>query len=147
MSAEAVTHSTEIERLGSPDLVGSWEGNGSGNFQLWILRRTSQTVDCSVVPGLGIIDGYLMGVDVIEGVIHDRVGFSVFSGVATSEGITFIKTYSAAARKRGGFGNIKYEGRYVRREFCYRGNYSVEGTAITGPFEIHSPTVSLPQDR
>jgi len=145
VSIEGARRSTETERLGTPDFVGSWEGYMSGNFQMWILRRTPQTVDCSVVPGLGIIDGYLMGVDVIEGVIHDRVGFSVFSGVATSESITFVKTYSAAARNNGGFNNIKYEGRYTGRELCYRGTYSVEGTAITGPFEIHDPAVSSPR--
>lgn len=124
------------ERLGAPDYIGRWEGNVPGDFKLYILKKEVWGIPDSVLPI--IIDGFVEEGYVIEGIISDKMGLSVFLGTVRPDEIVFTKTYSEAARVKGAYDNILYTGRYNKERGRFEGEYSIQGTKISGKFHVTS---------
>lgn len=115
----------ERRRFGDPDYLGSWEDNTPGKFEMYVLNRE-----------------WGRGREFIEGIILDHVGIAVFAGSIVDDysnkrgSIRFQKTYSIAARARGGFEEIIFEGVTENGDEDFQGSYQVLGTEIKGSFRL-----------
>lgn len=118
-----------------PDYEGSWVEFGSIQrpFSLYILRRTLDLVPFASNETLAENSH---GTEIIEGIMTDYVGLSVFSGTFDEKLVEFTKTYNSAARRRGGYPNVVYTGKRDNVGSIVRGNYLVPGTQVIGEFQM-----------
>lgn len=126
--------SHEHEKLGLPDYTGEWISEkydiSSGEFSMHVLERTQGELSTDPPSKTKV------HVNHIEGVIFDKHGLSVFSGVQAGDIITFIKTYSASARRQGGIPYIEYQGKLDENSNEFNGQFSDENGVISGKFVL-----------
>lgn len=117
-------------RLENPDYRGSWEyGVQNADFSMFVLGQSPTEVDALDHSGT-------MPADIIQGVILDPVGLSIFTGTINHERISFTKIYSERARRAGGLDETFYVGVYVPDQAAFIGEFSSLGDSLGGEFTL-----------
>ncbi len=123
-----------------PDYVGWWDDklDPSKHFNMYLIRSDLLAIPCMVFPN--VIDDVAdpEKIKLIEGIILDATGTSVFSGTLEPDRIRFTKTYSKAAmEKRGALPNISCDAR-LNGDGIFAGTYRSKSDGIVhkGALEI-----------